>query len=118
MRYTNRSRILLRCRRRGCTLQIEIWDIGIGIPGGELQAVFDDHHQISNETRERDRGLGLGLSIVKRLGGLLDHRVTVRFNPGAGSVFVIELPRVPVPNLRSIAASAAYCRGRLVGRAS
>ena len=58
VKYTDRGRVLLGCRRRGSTLQIEIWDTGMGIPGGELQAVFDEYHQIGNEARERERGLG------------------------------------------------------------
>ena len=91
LKYTDRGRVLLGCRRRGGTLQIEVWDTGIGIPERELQAVFDEYHQIGNEARERERGLGLGLSIVQRLAGLLGHRVTVRSRPGKGSVFIIEV---------------------------
>ena len=94
VKYTDRGRVLLGCRRRGGTLRIEVWDTGIGIPERELQAVFDEYHQIGNEARERERGLGLGLSIVKRLGGLLGHRVTVRSRLGKGSVFIIEVPRL------------------------
>ena len=94
LKYTDRGRVLLGCRRRGGTLRIEVWDTGIGIPERELQAVFDEYHQIGNEARERERGLGLGLSIVQRLGTLLAHWVTVRSRPGKGSVFIIEVPRV------------------------
>jgi two-component system CheB/CheR fusion protein len=94
LKYTDRGRVLLGCRRHGSTLRIEVWDTGIGIPDGELQAVFDEYHQIGNEARERERGLGLGLSIVQRLGGLLGHRITVRSRQGKGSVFIIEVPRV------------------------
>jgi two-component system CheB/CheR fusion protein len=94
LKYTDSGRVLLGCRRHGSTLRIEVWDTGIGIADAELQAVFDEYHQIGNEARERNRGLGLGLSIVQRLGGLLGHRVTVRSRPGKGSVFIIEVPRV------------------------
>ena len=87
--------MLLGCRRTREGVRIEVWDTGIGIPAGELQSVFAEHHQIGNEARERNRGLGLGLSIVQRLGGLLDHRVSVRSRHGAGSVFTIETARVP-----------------------
>jgi len=95
VKYTDRGRVLLGCRRRSGTLRIEVWDTGIGIPDGDLQAVFDEYHQIGNEARERERGLGLGLAIVQRLGDLLGHRITVRSRPGKGSVFTIEVPRVP-----------------------
>jgi len=94
LKYTDSGRVLLGCRRHGSTLRIEVWDTGIGIADAELQAVFDEYHQIGNEARERNRGLGLGLSIVQRMGGLLGHRVTVRSRPGKGSVFIIEVPRV------------------------
>ena len=65
-------------------LSIEIWDTGIGIPDEELQAIFEEYHQLDNAARERSRGLGLGLSIVQRLGDLLGHRVSVRSTPGKG----------------------------------
>ena len=94
LKYTERGRVLLGCRRVPGGLRIEVWDTGIGIPAGQLQAVFDEYHQIGNEARERARGLGLGLSIVQRLGGLLGHRVQVRSRPGHGSVFTIEVARV------------------------
>ena len=94
LKYTDRGRVLLGCRRHGDALQIEVWDTGIGIPVGELQAVFNEYHQIGNEARERERGLGLGLSIVQRLADLVGHRVTVRSKPGKGSAFIIEVPRV------------------------
>ncbi|MEO8882794.1 MAG: chemotaxis protein CheB, partial [Devosia sp.] len=95
LKYTDRGRVLLGCRRHGNTLRIEVWDTGIGIADGELQAVFSEYHQIGNEARERIRGLGLGLSIVQRLANLLSHRIIVRSKPGKGSVFIIEVPRVP-----------------------
>jgi two-component system CheB/CheR fusion protein len=101
LKYTDRGRVLMGCRRRGDTVQIEVWDTGIGIPDGELQAVFTEYHQIGNEARERDRGLGLGLSIVQRLADLLGYRITVRSKPGKGSVFIIEVPRVADVSLPS-----------------
>ena len=95
LKYTDRGRILLGCRRQGATLRIEVWDTGIGIADAELQSVFKEYYQVGNEARERERGLGLGLSIVQRLGGLLGHRVAVRSSPGQGSVFTIEVTVVP-----------------------
>ncbi|HEY5305764.1 MAG TPA: CheR family methyltransferase, partial [Pseudolabrys sp.] len=68
LKYTTHGKVLLGCRRRAGMLSIEIWDTGIGIAPDELQAIFDEYHQVDNEARERTRGLGLGLSIVRRLG--------------------------------------------------
>ncbi|MEO6215495.1 MAG: response regulator [Sphingomonas sp.] len=92
MKYTRTGRIVLGCRRVGTKMRIEIWDTGIGIAETELHAIFDEFHQIDNAARERSKGLGLGLSIVQRLGALLDHDIGVRSKLGKGSVFSIEVP--------------------------
>lgn len=91
IKYTKRGRVLLGCRRSENTLSIEVLDTGIGIADNQVQAIFDEYHQIDNAARERSRGLGLGLSIVQRLGKLLDLPVRVRSTPGKGSAFAIEV---------------------------
>jgi two-component system CheB/CheR fusion protein len=93
LKYTKHGKVLLGCRRRGDFLSIEICDTGIGIPAAELQAIFEEYHQIDNVARDRSLGLGLGLSIVQRLANLLNHRVRVRSLHGKGSVFAIEVRR-------------------------
>jgi two-component system, chemotaxis family, CheB/CheR fusion protein len=95
IKYTPQGKILLGCRRHAETLSIEVWDTGLGIPADKLDAVFDEYHQVDNAARERSRGLGLGLSIVRRLGSLLDHRLHVRSQLGKGSVFAIEVMLAP-----------------------
>jgi two-component system CheB/CheR fusion protein len=100
LKYTRRGKILIGCRQKGDRLRLEVWDTGVGIAASQLDAIFDEYHQIDNAARERRLGLGLGLSIVQRLGMLLGHTVSVRSVPRKGSVFSVEviLPRVtPVP---------------------
>src|ERR1700733_9249812 len=91
LKYTKRGKVLLGCRRRNGKLSIEVCDTGPGIPDEELHAIFEEYRQLDNAARERSQGLGLGLSIVKGLGNLLEHRVYVRSHSGRGSVFGIEL---------------------------
>jgi two-component system CheB/CheR fusion protein len=95
LKYTQRGRVLVGCRRHGPMLSIEICDTGIGIAPNELQSIFEEYHQIDNAARERSLGLGLGLSIVQRLANLLQHRVHVRSLHGRGSIFAIDVPRAP-----------------------
>jgi len=95
LKYTSHGKVLLGCRRCRGVLSVEVWDTGVGIPDEELQAVFEEYHQLGNAARERSRGLGLGLFIVQRLGDLLGHRVRVRSRPGKGSVFAIEVALPP-----------------------
>ena len=61
----------------------------------EIHAIFEEYHQVGNQARERSRGLGLGLSIVRRLGNLLGHRVRARSHHGNGSMFSIEVTLAP-----------------------
>ena len=90
-KYTRRGKVLLGCRRHEGMLSIEVWDTGIGIREDALQEIFEEFHQVDNAARERSRGLGLGLSIVQRLGNLLGHRICVRSQPGKGSVFAVDV---------------------------
>lgn len=93
VKYTRTGRILIGCRRRGNDLRIEVWDTGIGIEDVQLERIFEEFHQVDNPARESGLGLGLGLSIVRRLGRLLHHAVDVRSIPGRGSMFAITVPR-------------------------
>ncbi|MFM9940781.1 MAG: chemotaxis protein CheB [Hyphomicrobiaceae bacterium] len=98
VKYTEHGKILVGCRQRGRRLHIEIWDTGIGIPESELQAIFEEYHQLDNAARERARGLGLGLSIVRRLGKLFGAEVSARSRLGKSSVFTIDVKLADVAN--------------------
>ena len=93
LRYTERGKIMLGCRRRGDKVRIEVWDSGIGIAEVHIGRIFDEHYQV--EDRTHLGSFGLGLAIVQRLGNLLGHRVEVRSRPGEGSCFSIEIPLAP-----------------------
>ena len=93
IKYTQRGRVLVGCRRQADSLRIEVWDTGLGIDESEIHAIFEEYHQVDNPARQRSLGLGLGLSIVKSLGELLVHPIRVRSVLGTGSVFSIEAPR-------------------------
>ncbi len=103
LKYTGRGKILLGCRRREGKTSIEVWDSGIGIAKEEFQAIFHEYHQIDNAARERGRGLGLGLFIVRQLATLLGHDVHVRSRTGIGSVFSIDIVTDPAPAEASLA---------------
>ncbi|ATE61017.1 hybrid sensor histidine kinase/response regulator [Thauera sinica] len=92
IRYTPRGTILIACRRRGERLRIEVRDSGVGIPPDAQDIIFQEFVQLDNAERSRDKGLGLGLAIVRRLADLLGHGLELRSAPGAGSVFAIEAP--------------------------
>jgi two-component system, OmpR family, phosphate regulon sensor histidine kinase PhoR len=96
IKYTEPGgRILVGCRRRESELRIDVYDTGIGIPEDHLPRIFDAFTRLAPE---RARGLGIGLSIVRRAVEVLGHRIEVRSVVGEGSLFSIHLPNAGIPN--------------------
>ena len=96
VRYTAQGRVLVGCRRRGDGVSVEVWDTGPGIPADMREQIFQEYYQLGNAERDRAKGLGLGLAIVRRLTTLLDCPLTLRSAPGHGSCFAILVPRAGV----------------------
>jgi signal transduction histidine kinase len=90
--YTDRGRVLVGCRRRGGQISIEVWDTGRGIAEADRERIFQEYFQVGNPERDRTKGLGLGLAIVRRLATLLDCPLTFQSVPGKGSCFSISVP--------------------------
>ncbi|MEO8062209.1 MAG: ATP-binding protein [Pseudomonadota bacterium] len=91
--YTDSGRVLVACRERGQSVSVEVWDTGRGIPVSEQGQIFKEFYQVANPERDRSKGVGLGLAIVRRLTALLGHPLKVRSAPNRGSMFALELPQ-------------------------
>ncbi len=100
LRYTNRGGVLVACRRvdAGRQVQIQVWDSGIGIAPEHQQDVFKEFFQLDNSARDRNKGMGLGLSIVQRTAELLGHPLQLTSRPGVGSRFSLTVPVVAPPD--------------------
>jgi signal transduction histidine kinase/DNA-binding response OmpR family regulator len=86
-------------RRRGnelvdtCETVIRIRDTGIGIPGDMLACVFDLFTQVDHSLDRSEGGLGIGLTLVRRLVELHGGTVSAASEgPGRGSEFTVRLP--------------------------
>jgi signal transduction histidine kinase len=90
IRYTDRGRVLIGCRRHGAKVTVEIWDTGIGIPPDQFGEIFREFHRSHSKTHRAIEGFGIGLAVVDRLTTLLGHRIDVSSTPGKGTVFRIE----------------------------
>lgn len=93
LRYTAPGgQILFGCRRRGKNIELQIVDTGCGISQQDIPAVFREFHRLAPTETSKENGLGLGLAIVEKLSGLLQHPLKVHSVVGQGSVFSVVLP--------------------------
>lgn len=94
LRYSERGGVLLGCRRRGADLEICVYDTGPGIAAHEREHLYVEFTRLEQGSPWGEKGLGLGLSICDRLARLLGHELTLRSQPGRGSVFGVRVPRI------------------------
>jgi PAS domain S-box-containing protein len=92
VKYTPRGGVLVSIRQRGNRALIQVWDTGIGIAPEQMDSIFEEYFQVNNPARDRAKGVGLGLTIVKRLSHLLGILLRVRSREGRGSVFELCVP--------------------------
>lgn len=92
VRYTPKGRVLVGCRRRREEVEIQVCDTGIGIAPAHREGIFKEYFQLNNPERDRHKGLGLGLAIVRRLVRLLDVPLSLRSQLGRGSCFSVRVP--------------------------
>jgi len=91
IRYTAKGSVSLSTTVIDDCVEIAIADTGLGIRSEDQSRIFEEFVQLDNPSRDKDQGIGLGLSIVKRVADLLDIPVSVESAPGVGSTFSLRL---------------------------
>jgi len=114
-KYAARRPVLIGVRKRGAGLAIVIYDRGRGIAEEHLPNLFEEFYRV-REQRDKDvEGVGLGLSIVKRLGQLMGLEVAIRSRLGHGTaVSLYGLPLAP-PQQQTASLDEARQAGLLTG---
>ena len=82
-------------RRTGNVPHSVVWEVedtGIGVDPGELERVFDEFRQLDGSATRRFGGTGIGLALSRQLARRLGGDITVRSEPGKGSLFSLVLP--------------------------
>ena len=94
LRYTPRGTVTLEARAEGKKIVISVADTGLGIPPAAQEKVFEEFYQVGNPERDREQGLGLGLSIVRGICRTLEYKLTLISQPQreVGSEFLVEVP--------------------------
>ena len=93
LRYTPKEgKVLIRCCKGDPGIvNIIVEDSGLGIEQAHLETIFTEFYQVKDRNRRNNQGLGLGLSIVKRICALLKIDVDVKSEVGKGSTFTLSL---------------------------
>ncbi len=78
--------------RESGSVQITVWDTGIGIPPDKHEQIFELLDRLDTGRERSYSGLGLGLPLVRRISHLLGGKMRVESVPGQGSRFILELP--------------------------
>src|SRR4051812_38717208 len=94
IKYTPQGRVLIGCRLKDGRLRIDVHDTGLGIPQSKKREIFREFHRLDQGAKIA-RGLGLGLSVVERIGRVLDHPIELQSKVGRGSHFSVTAPLAP-----------------------
>ncbi len=99
LKFTREGRVrvvarTMRAPGNAPSVRISVTDTGPGIPAHEQQRVFEEFYQLGNPGRDRTQGLGLGLSIVRRIADLLGLQVQLHSEVGRGTTLEIDIPGV------------------------
>lgn len=92
IRYTTKGKVLVGCRRHAHSVSIQVLDTGAGISEDHQNIIFLPFRQLGNPERDREKGLGLGLSIVQRTCELLDHALSLTSKQGKGTAVSVDVP--------------------------
>ncbi len=95
--YTKEGGVTISITEGRENLSIHISDTGLGLEESEKIKIFEEFYQLSNPERDKKKGLGLGLSIVKGLCILMDIPLEIQSKKGEGSCFSITLPLCEKP---------------------
>jgi signal transduction histidine kinase len=90
--------VTISSRDAGGVARIEVADTGIGIPPEAVPRVFDRFFRVDKARSREMGGSGLGLSIARTIFVAHGGDITCTSEPGVGSMFVITLPAVAVPD--------------------
>ena len=95
VKFTERGEICVGVSSgSGDVLAFSVKDSGIGIAPENVKRIFEEYGQIENPLQNRTKGVGLGLPLTRKLAQLLGGDVSVESQPGVGSEFIAQIPRV------------------------
>ena len=94
VKFTNEGEIKIKVEPRSDEpgVDFEIIDTGIGIEESKLDSIFEPFHQTDSSTQRAYSGLGLGLTVARRMADLIGGTVSVNSKPGVGTRVMMRFP--------------------------
>jgi signal transduction histidine kinase len=92
VKFTAAGTVTLRAQPDGDRVRVDVQDTGIGIPASQLEAIWDDFHQVDQSRTREHGGTGLGLGIVRRLATTLGVELRAESHPGQGTTMSAWIP--------------------------
>lgn len=114
IKYTNEGKVLLGVKHRRGKVILQVCDTGPGIPEDKHAIIFKEFQRL-DDVPSGVRGLGLGLSIVERIGKVLEHAIGLESRMGRGSTFSVVVPQATPRAATAASQPQAQPVGRLNG---
>jgi signal transduction histidine kinase/CheY-like chemotaxis protein len=91
-KYSNAGEIRVDIRQADKKVRVSVSDTGVGIPGDQIDRIFDRFYRVENTGGRSQEGTGIGLSMVKELVKLHHGTIGVTSEPNIGSTFTVTIP--------------------------
>ena len=110
VKYTSEGEIKVKARpsadRMG--VELEVADTGVGIEKNNMALIFEPFQQVDKSAQRSCSGLGLGLTVARRMAQLIGGTVELSSEPGLGTCVALRFPSQESPNTTVVAETRRY----------
>jgi signal transduction histidine kinase len=98
VKFTSEGEIVVKAQSspQRDSIEIEVSDTGIGIEQSKIESIFEPFHQADNSMQRSYSGLGIGLTVARRMAELIGGKLAVTSKPGVGTRVNMTFPSRPV----------------------
>ncbi len=107
VKYTESGKVSLGLTGDQAVVQVYVRDTGAGIPAEDIPHLFQKFYRVDSSATRTVGGTGLGLFICRKIVELYQGRIWVESEPGKGSTFYINLPRLGTARAEELRAKEA-----------
>jgi signal transduction histidine kinase len=109
VKFTSEGEIVVKAQPSAhrSSVEIEITDTGVGIEQSKIDSIFEPFHQADNSMQRSYSGLGIGLTVARRMAELIGGKLSVTSKPGAGTRVNMSFPSQTVASPQLAAAAVS-----------